>query len=266
MQFRKQSLLVWAVCLVTLPCLAQSTATPATTPAPAAASTTVQTPAQAPAAQPSTSGTRVHGTITDPDGELIPGATITFTPAKGNGKTVQSGSDGTYAVTLPSGTYSFVVSMKGFSTYSALNVKIANVTGITMDAKLIVGTTDQVVNVDANSVQLSVDPESNQSATVISGKDLDALSDDPDELTSELQALAGPSAGPNGGQIYVAASSRPRAPSARSASTRIRSRRSMTGSASAALRSSPSPAPISCTATSRPTTTLLPSTPASRPI
>jgi len=52
-------------------------------------------------------------------------------------------------------------------------------------------------------VQLSVDPENNQSATVITGKDLDALSDDPDELTSELQALAGPSAGPNGGQIYV---------------------------------------------------------------
>ena len=30
-----------------------------------------------------------------------------------------------------------------------------------------------------------------------------ALSDDPDELQSELEALAGPSAGPNGGQIYV---------------------------------------------------------------
>ena len=35
------------------------------------------------------------------------------------------------------------------------------------------------------------------------GKDLEALSDDPDELQSELQALAGPSAGPNGGQIYI---------------------------------------------------------------
>src|SRR5947208_7037097 len=34
-------------------------------------------------------------------------------------------------------------------------------------------------------------------------KDLEALSDDPDELKSELQTLAGPSAGPNGGQIYI---------------------------------------------------------------
>ncbi len=38
---------------------------------------------------------------------------------------------------------------------------------------------------------------------MLKGKDLDALSDDPDELQSELEALAGPSAGPNGGQIYV---------------------------------------------------------------
>jgi len=38
---------------------------------------------------------------------------------------------------------------------------------------------------------------------VIQGKDLEALSDDPDELQSELQALAGPGAGPNGGQIYI---------------------------------------------------------------
>jgi hypothetical protein len=38
---------------------------------------------------------------------------------------------------------------------------------------------------------------------VLTGKDLDALSDDPDELADDLQALAGPSAGPNGGQIYI---------------------------------------------------------------
>ena len=34
---------------------------------------------------------------------------------------------------------------------------------------------------------------------VISGKALDALPDDPDELQDDLTALAGPSAGPSGG-------------------------------------------------------------------
>ena len=29
------------------------------------------------------------------------------------------------------------------------------------------------------------------------------MPDDPDELEAALQALAGPSAGPNGGQIYI---------------------------------------------------------------
>ena len=51
--------------------------------------------------------------------------------------------------------------------------------------------------------EVSTDAGSNASAIVLKGKDLDALSDDPDELSNELTALAGPSAGPNGGQIYI---------------------------------------------------------------
>ena len=43
----------------------------------------------------------------------------------------------------------------------------------------------------------------NAGAIVISGKELEALPDDPDELQSDLEALAGPSAGPNGGQMYI---------------------------------------------------------------
>src|SRR6185436_4398249 len=43
----------------------------------------------------------------------------------------------------------------------------------------------------------------NANQTVIGGKDLDALPDDPDELAAALQALAGPAIGPNGGQIFI---------------------------------------------------------------
>jgi hypothetical protein len=38
---------------------------------------------------------------------------------------------------------------------------------------------------------------------VFRGEDLEALPDDPDDLSDALQALAGPAAGPNGGQIYI---------------------------------------------------------------
>src|ERR1039458_10391788 len=48
-----------------------------------------------------------------------------------------------------------------------------------------------------------VNPANNAGTIIISGKELEALPDDPDELLTDLQALAGPSAGPNGGQLYI---------------------------------------------------------------
>jgi hypothetical protein len=186
---------VAAVALVPGASKAQDAAT--TTAAPAStASAQVAAPAQA-------GGTRVHGTIVDPDGELIPGAKVTLTPTKGAAaKQTVSGSDGTYSINVPSGTYTLVVTMPGFSTYSALNVKVQAVAGQTFDVKMAVGQ-DVVVNVDDTAAQLSVDPDNNASSTVLTGAALDALSDDPDDLQSELEALAGPASGPNGAQFYI---------------------------------------------------------------
>ena len=50
---------------------------------------------------------------------------------------------------------------------------------------------------------MSVDPSSNVGALVLKNEDLDALPDDPDDLQADLQALAGPAAGPNGAQFFV---------------------------------------------------------------
>jgi hypothetical protein len=147
--------------------------------------------------------TRVHGVVSDPDGALIPGATVVLTPSSGRAVTAKSGSDGSYSAAVMPGTYTVVVTMPGFATFTAPGVAIAATGAMTLDAKLQIGVQSQVVTVQADSVQLSTDPDSNQSAVVLQGKDLDALSDDPDELSDELTALAGPSAGPNGGQIYV---------------------------------------------------------------
>src|SRR5690606_41346456 len=62
---------------------------------------------------------------------------------------------------------------------------------------------DVAAEVEVSDDQISTDPNSNLSATVLSEKELDALPDDPDQLEQALQALAGPAAGPNGGQIYI---------------------------------------------------------------
>jgi hypothetical protein len=149
-------------------------------------------------------GATVHGSITDPDQAVIPGATVTLTPAKGTAHVVQSGADGSYTVrNVPAGIYSFTVTMDGFATFVRQGIHLAAGQTLAIDAKMALQIASQEVQVTADAMQLSVDQDSNASSTTIKGKDLDALSDDPDELSSELSALAGPAAGPNGGQIYV---------------------------------------------------------------
>jgi hypothetical protein len=169
--------------------------------------TAAQTPATlaAPAGQAAaqtTTGAVVKGTITDPDDELVPGAAITLAPNSGKPYTTTSGSDGAYTLRgVPPGTYNLTVTMAGFATFVKPGVKIA-ANGATVNAKMSIQA-DEVVNVTSTQAMVSVDQDSNASATILTGAALDALSDDPDELQSELEALAGPSSGPNGGQIYI---------------------------------------------------------------
>src|SRR6202011_4801404 len=68
---------------------------------------------------------------------------------------------------------------------------------------LMIAVDQQQVTVSDQGAGLDTSPDNNASSIVIKGKDLDALSDDPDQLQDELNALAGPAAGPNGGQIYI---------------------------------------------------------------
>ena len=163
-----------------------------------------QLSAQAPA--PSTSATSaaatIRGTVADPDDAEIPGAAITLT-GPGRPITTTSQPDGTYTLrTVPPGTYSLTITMPGFATFVRQGIRVA-AAPLTINAKLAIQNAEQTVNVTATQAAVSVDQDANASATILTGKDLDALSDDPDELSSELSALAGPAAGPNGGQIYI---------------------------------------------------------------
>ncbi len=149
-------------------------------------------------------GATVHGVVADPEKAVIPGATVTFTPTSGRALITQSQSDGTYVLrNVPPGTYSVTVTMPGFASFVRQVVRITAGQNLTVDVQMAIQEQKEEVNVTATAAQVSVDADSNASATVLKGKDLDALSDDPDELSSELTALAGPAAGPNGGQIYV---------------------------------------------------------------
>jgi hypothetical protein len=149
-------------------------------------------------------GATVHGNVVDPDDALIPGAIVTLSPPSGKALTATSQSDGTYTLKgVPAGTYTLTVTAPGFGTFVKMSVRVAAGAAVTQDIKMALQEQSQVVQVTAQSAQVSVDADSNASSTVIKGEALEALSDDPDELSSELTALAGPAAGPNGGQIYV---------------------------------------------------------------
>ena len=104
--------------------------------------------------------------------------------------------------TLPAGKYSLTVAAQGFTLYENDNVVIAD-QPLRLNVAMAIEVETQKIQVSDTAPTVDVNPANNAGAIVISGKELEALPDDPDELLSDLQALAGPSAGPNGGQMYI---------------------------------------------------------------
>ena len=145
----------------------------------------------------------LRGTVTDPSGAGVPGASVTVTGPAGLVRVAKTGNDGAYAITgLPAGTYTLRIGATGFSLFESMQLELAAARATTADAKLIIAADKQEVTV-AETTQLELDPSKNAGQLVLSGQDLEMLSDDPDDLQNDLMALAGPAAGPNGGQIFV---------------------------------------------------------------
>lgn len=145
----------------------------------------------------------LRGAVLDPSGAVVPGASITLTLGS-QAQHAKSGADGRYAFhSLAPGDYSIEVTAKGFAPLSMPSVIIAAGAAKDLNLPLSIAVEQQDVTVEGQNQGIGISADQNASQTVIKGGDLDALSDDPDELQNELQALAGPAAGPNGGQIYI---------------------------------------------------------------
>src|SRR5207245_647999 len=115
-----------------------------------------------------------------------------------------SNEEGFYEFTgLAPGSYTLKAAAKGFTLFTKENVQILVGQVRQLNISLTIEAEEQKVEVTDSPTKVDVDPSNNAGMVVMKGKDLEALSDDPDELRSELEALAGPSAGPNGGQIYI---------------------------------------------------------------
>ena len=147
---------------------------------------------------------RISGKVTDPTGAVIPQATVTVSGPDGKQATATTNQEGSFDInSLPPGTYTVSATANGFAPLQKTGVELSAGQRQSLNLSLEVEVQQEKVDVQAEGTQLDVGAASNANALVIKGKDLEALSDDPDELQSELQALAGPAAGPNGGQIYI---------------------------------------------------------------
>ncbi len=146
----------------------------------------------------------IHGRVLDESGAVVPGAIVTLSGPSGLVQTTKSAGDGTYAfLDLSPGEYIVRASAPGLLLRQAARVSAA-AGSPALNLVLNVAAEKQVVNVQDNAgADVSTDPSSNASATVMRGSDLDALSDNPDDLAADLQALAGPAAGPNGAAIFI---------------------------------------------------------------
>ena len=114
---------------------------------------------------------RIRGTVTDPAGAVIPGASVTATNLETGvafpGKTQ---SDGTYEfLQLPVGTYSITVVSPGFVTFNASGIRLDIDTNYVEPVKLTIGAT-QEVSVKADAVQ--VDSTNMQLNNVVEAKQI----------------------------------------------------------------------------------------------
>jgi len=150
------------------------------------------------------SGT-LRGVVTDPSGAVIPQAAVSLTTPQGQSvSSTTSNREGFYELKgIAPGSYNVNATAKGFAVFGRESVTVVAGQAQRLDIALEIEVQQENVTVEDEAPSVQVAPENNASSIIIKGKDLEALSDDPDELQAELQALAGPSAGPNGGQIYI---------------------------------------------------------------
>jgi Carboxypeptidase regulatory-like domain/TonB dependent receptor len=146
----------------------------------------------------------LRGQITDESEALVPAAEVTLTGSDGHAQATKADSSGFYSFSavLP-GKYTVQASAARLTMRQPATIALKP--GVqTLNLQLSVASIQEKITVQENpGPSLSTDAESNASALVLRGDDLQALSDDPDDLQEDLQALSGPAAGPNGGQIFI---------------------------------------------------------------
>jgi hypothetical protein len=125
-------------------------------------------------AQLSTQAT-INGTVTDPAGAVVPGASVTIMDNATKVATVtQTNSSGSYLIpNLNVATYSVTISKAGFKTYTVTNIELHPTETSTVNGTLAVGSATETVTVEATSTFVELSTPEN--SAYISGADVSSL-------------------------------------------------------------------------------------------
>lgn len=112
----------------------------------------------------------ISGTVTDPSGAVVAGASVTATNVEtGVDTTLTTNTQGFYSFqSLPLGNYTISVQQTGFKAYAQTGLILNVNDALVIDVQLAVGATTEKVEVSADT--LHVDTESTQMGEVITGK------------------------------------------------------------------------------------------------
>jgi hypothetical protein len=136
---------------------------------------------------------------------MVPGARVVLSQAEHPTAETVSKSDGSYRFgDVPEGTYSVTASVKQLSLPDPLPLQIGKAdVKLDLVLRVVIKTEEISVNDASDRPGVSLESASNAGAISIKGEDLKSLADNPEDLQADLQALAGPAAGPSGGSIYI---------------------------------------------------------------
>lgn len=157
----------------------------------------------------------LRGVVVDPSGAIVIGADVVLRDPQGQEHRRVTDASGEFRFApLAPGTYSLRVTAEGFAPYEEAALVLepgpAGTTRVTREGTVLphpLTITLEILITERMEVteetRVSVEPDTNLSAVVIRGEDLEALPDDPEELLSVLRQMAGPSVGAGDVQVFV---------------------------------------------------------------
>ncbi|GBC77401.1 hypothetical protein HRbin08_00879 [bacterium HR08] len=157
----------------------------------------------------------LRGIVVDPSGAIVLGAEVVLRDAQGQELRHVTDASGEFRFgPLTPGTYSLRVTAEGFTPYEEPALVVEPGPGgatrikrgetllshpLTITLEILITERMEVTD----EARVSVEPDTNLSAIVIRGEDLEALPEDPEELAQVLRQMAGPSVGAGDVQIFV---------------------------------------------------------------